>query len=245
MTGEENKKIKIIYIKYKTKLHEIYVDDEDYDMLNKYKWHLTKPGYVYSTNVIKNKKISMHRLIMNPPSYMDVDHKDHNKQNNQKFNLRICTHSENMENRLVTELGDFKKYKYKGVTWQPNINMWKCRIFYGKTIILGYFINELAAANCYDYWAKYYFGEFAKLNNCSYMEKEEWENFKYKTKFYSNYLGVTWDKKKNKWFAQIWRKELGKKEGVGYYNSEIDAARAWDKRAIELRGKDTKLNFIY
>lgn len=154
----------------------------------------------------------------------------------------ICN-SENMENRLVTELGDFKKYQYKGVTWQPNISLWNCRIFYGKKIILGYFINELAAANCYNYWAEHYFGEFAKLNDCQHMEREEWEKYKYKTKLYSNYLGVTWHKKRNKWLAQIWRKELNKNERVGLFDSEIDAAKAWDKRAIELRGINTKLNF--
>ena len=37
----------------------------------------------------------MHREIMKPPKGMDVDHKNHNKLDNTRESLRVCTHAEN------------------------------------------------------------------------------------------------------------------------------------------------------
>ena len=72
---------------------EIYamVDDEDYDRLVKYRWGFSD-GYA----VRDHKRIAMHREIMQCPKGLVVDHIDGNRMNNQKYNLRIMTQSENM-----------------------------------------------------------------------------------------------------------------------------------------------------
>lgn len=59
----------------------------------------------------------------------------------------------------------------------------------------------------------------------------------------SIYKGVSFIEKKQKWYSQISYK--GKKFNLGYFDSEIEAAKTYDKRAIDFRGIDTKLNFPY
>jgi hypothetical protein len=87
------------------------VDDSDYEELSKYKWHYTNikgigyavrgsrlPSIGYKQNG-KVIRISMHRIITGATERsQQVDHIDGNGLNNQRENLRICTHSENLLN---------------------------------------------------------------------------------------------------------------------------------------------------
>jgi hypothetical protein len=53
---------------------------------------------------------------------------------------------------------------------------------------------------------------------------------------YSNYRGVCWCKRSNKWIAYI--KPPGRKQKtLGYFRSEIDAAKAYDKASIQYFGE--------
>jgi hypothetical protein len=90
------------------------VDDEDFKYLNQYKWYASKIPkydlwYANRTTSLKKegfrKDIGMHRVIMNPPPKMFVDHIDHNGLNNQRSNLRIVTQRQNNQNmrRLTKE----------------------------------------------------------------------------------------------------------------------------------------------
>jgi len=49
----------------------------------------------------------------------------------------------------------------------------------------------------------------------------------------SNYLGVSWDKEKNKWVSQI--RIQNKKVFLGRYNLEIDAHNAYQKKLQEIK----------
>ena len=58
----------------------------------------------------------------------------------------------------------------------------------------------------------------------------------------SQFKGVTWHKYGKKWQAQVF---FGKKlYYLGYFDSEIEAAKAYDRKAIELFGEFAKLNFV-
>lgn len=52
------------------------------------------------------------------------------------------------------------------------------------------------------------------------------------TPSYSKYKGVTWDKSRNKWFAQI--NVRPNKYNLGRFESEIDAAKAYNRRRLAL-----------
>ena len=57
----------------------------------------------------------------------------------------------------------------------------------------------------------------------------------------SRYKGVHWDKRHRKWRAEI--ASHGKHYWLGYFDSEIDAALAYDRKARELFGPFARLNF--
>ena len=64
-----------------------------------YNFAMDTYGYVvYSSRKdgLNNKKL--HRIIMNCPDDMVVDHIDHNPFNNMRSNLRICTYHQNQMN---------------------------------------------------------------------------------------------------------------------------------------------------
>lgn len=143
------------------------VDDEDYDWLMEYPWHIhidkksNKRTYgLYAISGRGSKR--MHRLIMNTPAGMDVDHIDHNPLNNQKYNLRNCLR---WQNRMNTSPWGSSKYLGVNIYEKDGHDYIRAKITVrGKCIFLGQYKTEEEAAHVYDKAAKQYFGEFANLN---------------------------------------------------------------------------------
>ncbi len=145
------------------------VDDGDFEYLNQWKWHTMRGDYpvkkekrVYVDGKITRKTVYMHVLIMAPTEGFEVDHIDGNPLNNQRCNLRICTHQENLRNQKLQKHGTSK---YKGVFWNTRRGGWHASICVNKkSKYLGVYTNEAEAAIAYNNAAKDIFGEFAKLN---------------------------------------------------------------------------------
>jgi len=146
------------------------VDNEDFEWLNQWKWsaHRKHTGdFVASRRCYclfgrKRYRIFMHRQIMSCPRKLQIDHKDHNRLNNQKLNMRICTNTQNQWNR-----GKQKNNTsgFKGVFWRRGVKKWFAQIGFNlKPIYLGCFTSKIDAAKTYDEAAIKYFGEFAYLN---------------------------------------------------------------------------------
>lgn len=57
----------------------------------------------------------------------------------------------------------------------------------------------------------------------------------------SIYMGVSYNKKTTRWTSCIWKDK--KRYGCGIFSDEIEAAKAYDKKVLEIYGKDAKLNF--
>ena len=140
------------------------VDNEDFDEINQYNWCFAQ-GYAMRKVTIsgKQKTLYMHRLITNCPADMDVDHINHDKLDNQKSNLRVCSNSENRRNQKVRTYA--KSSVYKGVCFDKQHGKWRAEIgLNNKLKYLGLFTNETDAAIAYNVAAIELFGEFALLN---------------------------------------------------------------------------------
>jgi len=141
------------------------VDAEDYEWLCKYKWYAqrVKRNY-YARNRRKGGVVSMHRVILNAPRGLVVDHINHNSLDNRKKNLRLCTVAENCRNRRPSKRKN-KLSKYKGVSFDKKRKIFRAIICRNKKqYFLGNFKNETDAAKAYDKKARELFGEFAYLN---------------------------------------------------------------------------------
>ena len=154
------------------------VDDDDYPHLCGYKWHPVKRGdWFYAA---RNKKagdddnlggcVYMHRVILNNPPNMEIDHADGDGLNNTKENLRACDHFGNMRNKRKSP---GKTSPYRGVCWSKKGKKFIAQIQkFVKTRTLGYFADEVEAAKAYDKAALSEFGVFAKLNFPSLAQQQ-------------------------------------------------------------------------
>ncbi len=79
----------------------------------------------------------------------------------------------------------------------------------------------------------------ANLRPCLHHENQR--NQRKKRGSLSRYKGVGYSKDRRKWYAQI--KMMGKDIWLGYHATEIEAARAYDRKAVELFGEFANLNF--
>lgn len=248
------------------------VDDIDYDWLSEYNWFAHKKVHSNKINyyacrklrVVKDNRIIktttyMHRIILeqmilektieekniNIDDYKFLtDHVNRNGLDNRRSNLRFCTSCQNQYNRGKAYFSEFPSSIYKGVNYKRN--GWEASMSVDHQIIyVGRFSNERLAAFAYDEYARKYHLEFAKLNLPELTEQEyndlkEQMNDELNWKS-SKYRGVVWNKNNQKWVAQLrHNKHL---YYLGYYIDEIDAAKAYDRKAVELRGANTRLNF--
>lgn len=145
-----------------------WVDDEDFERVNAFKWYADKKGntfYAVRAGVINGKRTtqSMHIFIMGyNPEKPIIDHIDGNGYNNWKLNLRPCTHQENLMNQRKRKNCSSDRI---GVYWDKSRQKWMARIQVNKIRIhLGYFDNEEDAAKTRDAAAEIHHGKFARLN---------------------------------------------------------------------------------
>lgn len=233
------------------------VDDEDYIRLSKYNWSIkqrklkSSPDIFYAqTGIKKNGKQvveSMHRMIMNPKKDMQVDHCDHNGLHNYKENLRICTRAENSRHRRISK--NKLHSQYKGVTWDNRVKKWISHIRYNsKNLFLGYFTNEKLAAYMYDAASSLIHKEYSITNFNKIIPKylklvntiiHNSAIVKTQT---SKYLGVSYYKRTAKWKSRI--SLHNKRIHIGYFDTEHQAAIAYNTRAKELLGTKAKLNIV-
>ncbi len=149
---------KIAYIPLTRDLQAI-VDAEDYEWLSRYKWHasVAGDGKVYAKRQVGCCGVFMHRLIMQPPKGMVVDHINGNSLDNRRCNLRIVPPEVNSQNRRKRAGGQVPVHRRLSPRGQVgglrrDISTWVC------------FDDEVTAAKARDREALKIYGAHAWLN---------------------------------------------------------------------------------
>lgn len=88
------------------------VSSDDYENVKRHKWYFGPGGYA-----VTRDHVYMHRFITGAQPGEQVDHKNHNRLDNRRSNLRVCTVKENQQNRKL------KRYR-----WCERLNRWEVRL---------------------------------------------------------------------------------------------------------------------
>jgi hypothetical protein len=139
------------------------VDPRDYPALVRHKWCAAKQGNSwYAVRTDGPRQLRMHRVIMEAPPGLVVDHIDHKGLNDVRRNLRNCTQSQNARNQRPQQGGSSP---FIGVCWLKKGKKWWARLQKdGRQQSLGLFDDEREAARARDAAALALHGEFANLN---------------------------------------------------------------------------------
>jgi len=161
------------------------IDDEDLELVSKYKWCAKKSGntfYAYNSAYKDGRQYSlpMHRLLMGlkKQDKLFVDHINHNGLDNRRSNIRVCNNSQNQQNRHKKQNCTSK---YKGVHLHRDVYYSKATkttirrnprwvasiVIDGKKKVIGHYQTEIDAAIAYNEFAHKHHGEFAMLNDIS------------------------------------------------------------------------------
>jgi len=147
------------------------IDKADYTRCMKHTWRvLTKESgrQKVVTNIIdkhgRNRQISLGQFLMAPPKgKMVYPRRFMEGFDYRKENLIVCTMQERQ--RILPPSRNHGSSKYKGVSYITSRKRWRAAIkFKGRSITLGLFKDEVAAARSYNRAAIEYFGNDAYQN---------------------------------------------------------------------------------
>lgn len=149
-------------IMYTSKHEPFLVSIEDFWKVRNISWYINKQGYVVN-KTRKNGGVLLSRLIMDCPADLLVDHRNGDKTNNIRDNLRLATHSENTMNH---KLSGYNSSGVTGVSWNKRDKKWESYIGKdGTRNRLGYFDDFESAVKARKEAEEVYFGKWSYDNS--------------------------------------------------------------------------------
>lgn len=99
----------------------------------------------------RGKFLRLHRLLMDAPDGMEVDHINHDCLDNRRANLRVVTHQENILNRRGPAINGTSGIR--GVTRRSDGKKWVAQVArMGRCIYLGSFFTKGQAAKAVEHY---------------------------------------------------------------------------------------------
>lgn len=135
--------VEIHTVPYKGASQTILIDLEDLVKVKTYRWFVDQKGYVRSSKLRK----FLHCHILNYP-LKQIDHKNSDKLDNRRSNLRLVTNQQNSWNKPKANRNS--RSGYKGVTYNKRDNNWRSVLsLNGKRYELGRYDTPLEAHKAY------------------------------------------------------------------------------------------------
>lgn len=141
------------------------VDLEDYERISGIPWNVMRTrGLSYAASNSPSYRGLMHRLILNAPRHLLVDHRNGNGLDNRKKNLRLTTQSRNLGNSVKRNLPisgyrGVQRAHQKGEFWDAII-----RVDGKRRVYLGTFSDPKKASEAYIEAHRKLHGEFSVYN---------------------------------------------------------------------------------
>lgn len=241
---------------------KLLLDDEKYDIARNYNWSISKIKNAYYIYTYVNKQqTSFKELIFNLNKNQMIIHQNDNPLDFRENKIIIVSRQEYFHK---VKRKDEKSSKYARVFYDSHNEKWGVNIVKGKGHFGGRYDCEDDAAIAADFLSVQLYGQNAERNFPTMTIEDLLEKFKQLEKKYgsttkekyartsqgipgkvesksSKYVGVSYIKRRDKWTAEI--RYLKQRYFLGNHESEENAARAYDKKAIELYGDNTKTNF--
>jgi hypothetical protein len=138
--------------------------------------------------------------------------------------------------------------RYIGVCWDKSRSAWIVQMRDPQTKCqrrIGCFVSEEDAARAYDCAAVQAHGPDAERNfpDEAISEPPATVGEERKQRGSSRYIGVCRDKARSSWIVRLMNPQTKREQHIGSFASEEDAARAYDRAAVQAHGPGTKRNF--
>lgn len=145
------------------------VSPEDEELVRPFKWSVMQDiGYhrrIYASASVRGekprRKVVMHRLILDAPPNLVVDHINFDTLDNRRCNIRLTTRAGNRWNTMILP---HASTPYRGVRRHKDGGFEAVFICNHNVTSLGVFADQIEAAMAWDEAARIHYGDMARLN---------------------------------------------------------------------------------
>lgn len=215
-----------IFLKHKGVLYETLVDTANLPKVNNFRnTFFLHNGYVEGRYFECKKAIyiSLHRLILDFPDDLQVDHINHNPLDNRRSNLRVVTLQENSCNKKGARADNITS-GHRGVSWNSGLNKWIVQVRVKGELKYKRLFDEHEledAKNAAEQARAYYMPTSSDARMINQPEIEKYELVRRKKTVKSGHRNVYWNERSKSW--KVEKNINNVRKFYGYFKELSDA----------------------